>query len=186
LQSIKTELVLDIAALENRKKIFIEINIQLAKTLQILNNKITITTSERKTMSESFLNLEVLTPINKNTQRNDIKIANGAILRIDKALHQKYINYLELTSYNNDIIRKLGESLQQISIQDVSSNFDIVQNKSSTMYKFDFTEIKDNRLLKNAIQKSKRYRAVANLFMDAQMKEAKSLISEIDQTLAKN
>jgi len=54
--------------------------------VQLFNNSATINSREHELISNAFLGLQQLTPVNKNVQRNDINIANGALIRIDNAL----------------------------------------------------------------------------------------------------
>ena len=183
LKYIKSELSRDITDLTNRKTSFSAINTQLEKAITILKKNTTITIGERELISKAMRNLEILTPANKNTQRNDNKISNGSLLRINKTLNQNYIGYLETTNYNNNIISNLGGTIQNLAMQYVSPKFDIETNPSTTTYHFDFIEIKDDRLIKNAIAISLRYRYVAIFFVDSQIKTAQGLILDIDEIL---
>ena len=186
LKNLKTELSIDTTALSRKKISYLEINNNLNKTLQLFNNSNIINSSEREFISNAFSDLQVLTPSNKNAQRNDINIANGSLIRIDNTLNQKYLTYLENTISNNDIITKLGESLQLISIQHVSLKFDLINENSYIIYSFNYSEIKDDRLIKNAIAKSLSYRKVSIIRIESQMEMAIAILSTIDQILDSN
>ena len=130
----------------------------------------------------------MLTPINKNTQINNLNLANGMLMRIDKQLNQEYLNYLESTNYNNDIITKLGVTLQTISIQHVFSKFDFsTQPTSSTeielYYHFEYSEIRNDRLVKNSINKSLFYRSFCIKYAQWQKEIATKLLYDIDEFL---
>jgi len=183
LKYIESEISRDITELTSKKIAYSAMNTGLEKTLFLFKNNSAITIDERKHISKSINSLEILTPVNKNTQRNDIKIADGALSRINNALNQKYISYLETTNYNNNIIAKLGGTLQNLSIQYILPKFDIETDPTTATYHFDFIEVKDDRLIKNAIAKSLRYRYVAISFIDAQIKKAQDLIIDIDKIL---
>jgi len=74
--------------------------------------------------------------------------------------------------------------LQLISIQHVSPKFDIINSNSTLNYNFDYDEIKDERLIKNAIAKSLRYREVSINMIKSQMEIAITILSSIDKILS--
>lgn len=165
---------------------FLQINDNLNKTLQLFNNSATINPSERELISIAFGKLQVLTPVNKNVQRNDINIANGSLLRINNTLNQKYLTYLENTISKNAIITKLGESLQLIAIQHVLPKFDITPENLDLKYGFNYNEIKDDRLIKNAIANSLNYHRISISWMESQIEMATTILSTIDKILESN
>jgi hypothetical protein len=183
LKNLKEELSLDITALVKHIGKYKQLNSELQASLNILNDAETINQEQRELISKSFNILEILTPINKNTQRNDLQISNGSMHRISETLNQNFINYIDSTKTSIEIISKLGESLQLLSIHDVSPMFDLVTDGTRTTYSFDFDEIKNNRLVKNAISKSLRYRNISIQHMSSQIEKTQKLIYEIDQLL---
>jgi len=183
LKNLKIELSLDTIALSRKKMSFLEINNDLNKTLQLFNNSATISPTERELISNAFGDIEVLTPTSKNVHRNDISIANGSLMRIDNSLNQKYLTYLEYTVSNNAIIAKLGESLQLISIHDVSQKFDLTHENSYLKYSFNYDEIKEDRLIKNAIAKSLSFRRFSISWMESQIEMAITMLYTIDEIL---
>ncbi|MBN4047048.1 hypothetical protein JYU05_00720 [bacterium AH-315-P13] len=183
LKNLKTELSLDTIALSKKKMSFFKINNKLNRALQLFNNSATISTNERELISDAFGDLQVLTPTSKNVKSNDIGIVNGSLIRINNTLNQKYQTYLEYTVSNNAIIAKLGESLQLISIHHVSPIFDLTHENSSLKYSFNYDEIKDNRLIKNAIAKSLNYRRISISRMESQIEMATTILSTIDKIL---
>ena len=187
LKSLKTEISIDTTSLAKRQSDYLRINNKLKKILQLFNTSSKINHDEYEFISLALNNLLVLTPLNKNTQRNDINIANGTLIRIDKVLNQDYLNYIETTKSNNDIISKLGESLQTISIQDIASKFDITYtDANSIVYDFDYNEIRNDRLIRNAIAKSLHWRSISYNWMKGQKEMATNILTQIDYYLDKN
>ena len=122
---LRSELSLDIQALSEKREEYLRINNDLKSSYGLLKSKNEINEDETIIISNAFGRLAVLTPINKNSQRSDAKITEGSLLRLSPELNHKYIRYLEQTESRNDIISKLGETLQLIIIQDVYPNLDI-------------------------------------------------------------
>lgn len=161
LATLKTELTLDTIALSQRITQYKNINESLKNTFELIDAKTEITQNEYELISDALDVLEVLTPVNKNIQRNNLHLANGMLMRIDNQLNQDYLYYLEYTNSQNNIISKLGESLQAIAIQDFTPNFDLtISDENDLMYDFDFKKIRGNRLIKNALSKSMFYRTI--------------------------
>ena len=181
LETLRTELNLDTIALSQRISDYKNINLELKKTLDLFNLKTQITQNEYELISNALSRIEVLTPINKNIQRNDLPLADGMLMRIDNQLNQEYLNYLEITISKNNVISKLGESLQAIAIQDLSSNFDITTSDGNRLYyDFEFSNIRDNRLIKNALSKSIFYRTIYISWSQEQKDFATKLLLDID------
>jgi hypothetical protein len=184
LKNLRAELSIDTTSLAKRQSDYLKINNKLKKVLQLFNTTSQITQSEYHFISIAFSELQVLTPLNKNTQRNDINIANGVLMRIDKEQNQEYLNYLETTKSNNNIISKLGESLQAISIQDVASKFDqTYTDDKGIIYDFNYNEIRNDRLIRNAIAKSLYWRTVSINWMANQKEMATNILLSIDKYL---
>ncbi|HSH20362.1 MAG TPA: DUF6090 family protein [Draconibacterium sp.] len=181
LKNLKIELVNDTTVLSRRYSTYIEINNVLNKTLHLFENPVQLTDSDRWLISHSLINLEVLTPIYKNISRNDIVIAAGALTRIDVNLNREYLEYIEKTKSNNDIISKFGETLQTIVIQDVHPLVDLnYQDISGEMINFDFEKIRNNRLIKNALKKSIFFRNVYINWINGQIEQAEKLLAIIN------
>ena len=184
LETLKTELTLDTISLSQKISQYKNINLRLENTLELFNKKTQITQIEYELISDALGDIEVLTPINKNIQRNNLPLANGMLMRIDNQLNQEYLNYLENTISQNNIISKLGESLQAIAIQDLSSNFDITNTEENYLYyDFEFNKIRNNRLIKNALSKSIFYRTIYINWSQRQKDFAAKLLKDINRFL---
>jgi len=181
LKNLKIELVNDTTVLSRRCSTYIEINNALNKTLRLFETSVQLTDSDRWLISHSLINLEVLTPLYKNIGRNDIVIAAGALTRIDVNLNREYLEYIENTKSNNDIISKFGETLQTIVIHDVHPLVDLnYQDISGKMVDFDFEKISDTRLIKNALKKSIYFRNVYVFWINRQIEQAEKLLAIIN------
>jgi len=192
LETLKTELSIDITTLSERILDYKSYNLGLEQVLELFNSKTKITNEEYQIIADAFRRIEVLTPVNQNSSRSNLNITNGTLLRIDKELHQGYLNYIELTNSRNDITSKLGESLQSISIQHISPLFDLTTELSTSntkrlYYDFNYKTISENRLIRNAIAKSLYYRIVYVGWAENQKELAMNLLEDInDYLMAKN
>jgi hypothetical protein len=182
LKNLQHEIVLDTAVFADKTIEYKSINQQLEQTLQFLSRPTSINQSERQIMIEAISNLEVLTPSYKNIERNDVKLADGTLDKIDNQLNQEYLHYIEKIKSNNDIISKLGESLQFVAQHDVFPNVDL-DYFDGTKFHFDIEELKSNRLFKNAIHRSIRYRRVSINFMNSQKEQANELLTILNEEL---
>ena len=181
LENLRIELVNDTTVLSGRRSMHTEINNGLSETLQLFERTIQLSDSERWIISNALINLEVLTPVYKNIQRNDIVIAAGALTRIDVTLNRDYLSYIENTKSYSDVLSKLGESLQTITIQDVQPLVDLnYQDNSNKKVDFDFEKIRNNRLIKNALEKSVYYRNAYINWINEQIEQAENLLAKID------
>jgi hypothetical protein len=118
LKNLHSELKLDTTLLSERLAQYLDINGQLVQTLELLVGKSELTDKEYETISSAFANLPILTPIYKDTEKNNTKLADGTLLNINNQLNLKYMQYIEETKSYSEIINKLGETLQQVAIHD--------------------------------------------------------------------
>jgi len=187
LRSLDNEIVIDTAVLNSKKQEFNGYNNEIKNTLKLYDNAIQLSESEINTIGSSIRNIEKLTPYYKNVERNDIKLSEGVLERLDTALNQKYILYLEQTRLNNDVIRKLGESLQLIVIHDVNPKIDYNYfGISNNEVNFSFQEIRYDRMIRNALTKSISYRDLSINYIDMQIVLAADLLEIINRNLDKN
>ena len=113
-------------------------------------------------------------------------MAEGALDRIDAELNHKYILYVERTKSNNDVISKLGESLQLIVINDVGSKIEYHYfGNSGNEVEFDFEEIRNQRLIRNALNKSLSFRNLSITYINEQLSLAEELLAIINSNLDK-
>ena len=185
LNNLKAELSVDISSLTDRKSSFQSINDHIEKTIKLFDSGVqSLTPDERKEIVLALTRFQMLTPINKSVSRNDLFIAQGTIDRIDKDLNHRFLIYLQETQSINAAITKLGETLQQLEMLQVSPNVDYNYiNPMGNKVDFDFNENFNNRDIRNALQKSFGYRKGYMLEMSGKIEEAENLIGLIDNKL---
>ena len=186
LNNLKVELSVDISALRERKSQYQRINDNIKNTIKLFDGGVqSLTHDEHQEIVSALTLFQILTPINKNINRNDLVIAQGTIDRIDKELNRKFLTYLQGTQSINAAITKLGETLQQLEILHIHPNVDYNEiNPKANKVDFDFKEIFDKRGIRNALQKSFRYRGAYIRSMSGKIEDAENLIALIDNKLS--
>jgi hypothetical protein len=184
LNNLRYEIELDTLMIAERVIGFNRINEKLKQTLQFLKKPTGVNEKERQIMSMAINTLPILTPIYKNIEKNNIKLANGVLFNIDNELNIKYQQYIEKTKSNNDIISKLGESLQFDFLLDVNPivDLDIIDLSNPNIY-FEIEELRNNRLFKNAINRSIHHRNRSIEFMNYQKELAIELLEILYEKL---
>ncbi|WP_370476682.1 DUF6090 family protein [Tamlana flava] len=184
LSNLRNEIQLDTTAIFYRTNHYAQINDELKQALQFLNRPTEISENERQIISMAIVNLPVLTSLNKNVEKNNIQLANGTLLNINEQLSREYESYILTTKYYTDVTNKLGQSLQLIATRDVHPyvDLDYVSPGEEKVY-FNFEELKSNRLLKNAINKSIRYRGSYILSMELLRERAIKLLNILNEEL---
>jgi len=185
LNNLKVELSVDIAALNDRISRYQKINDVIKKTVALFDRGVQdITPEERRVIVAALSQFQILTPINKNSNRNDLVIAQGTIDRIDQELNRSFLTYLEETQTINAAITKLGETLQQLEVFQMHPNVDYNDiNPLADALEFDFGEIYHQRGIRNALQKSFGYRAYYINNMQVKIEDAQNLIAIIHRKL---
>ena len=187
LKSLKNEISTDTIFLNLKKQEFLGINDQIKTTLNLFDSSDNLSEAQYSIIGTSLRNLEMLTPYNKNAERNDIILAEGALDRIDAELNHKYILYVERTKSNNDVIRKLGESLQLIVINDVAPKIEYnYKDNAGNEVDFDFNVIRNDNLISNALNKSISYRNVSINYINEQLSLADELLDRINKKSGQN
>ena len=183
LKSLKSEITIDTTNLSKRTNDYSLRNNRISKTLVSLDTLVNINTKQYQEIVDAFLDMEVLTPVGKNLQKNDIALANGTLARIDQLLNDRYLAYLELTKSNNEIISKLGETLQLLTVQHILPVIDIQNDTISIDIQSEFNKIRHSRLLRNTLVHSMSKRQLHISFMESQLNNANALIVSIDSLL---
>ena len=188
LNNLKVELSVDISAFNERKSHYQRINDNIENTIKLFDSGVqSLTHDEHQKIVSALAQFEILTPINKNVNRNDLVIAQGTIDRIDKELNRRFITYLHETQSINAAITKLGETLQQLLILQILPNVDFNEiNPNANRVDFDFKEIYNKRGIRNALQRSFRYRRAYIGDMSRKIVDAENLINLIDNQLARS
>ncbi|WP_019671146.1 DUF6090 family protein [Eudoraea adriatica] len=185
LNNLKVELSVDISSLRERKSHYQRINDNIKNTIKLFDGGVqSLTPDEHQEIVSALTDFQILTPINKNINRNDLVIAQGTIDRIDKELNRKFLTYLQETQSINAAITKLGETLQELEILHIHPNVDYNEiNPKANKVDFDFNEIFNKRGVRNALEKSFRYRRAYIGDMSRKIADAENLIASIDDQL---
>ena len=107
--SLKQELILDTIQLSKKIADFSSVNENVIKGIALID-KFQHTEIEKNEFQSAIRPIMMLTPINKNTKKNDIKISSGIIENIE--FNNQLIEYYGEVDYYNDVMKKFGESLQ--------------------------------------------------------------------------
>ena len=185
LNNLKVELSVDIAALQDRIARYQKINEAIKNTLALFDRGLQdISPDEHHIIVSALSQFQILTPISKNSNRNDLIIAQGTIDRIDQELNRGFLTYLEETQTINSSIAKLGETLQQLEVLQIHPNvdYDNVSPPGDSL-EFVFEEIYHKRGIKNALQKSYGYRSYYIENMYGKIEDAQNLLAIIDRKL---
>lgn len=185
LNNLKVELSVDISAFNDRKSHYQRINDNIKNTIKLFDSGAqSLTDDEQQEIVSALSQFEILTPINKNISRNDLIIAQGTIDRIDQELNRRFLTYLQETQSINAAITKLGETLQQLLILQIQPNVDFNEiNPTANRVDFEFKEINKKRGIRNALQRSFRYRKAYIHDMSRKIADAENLITLIDEKL---
>ena len=184
LKNLRYEIELDTSVFADKIAEYNHINKSLIQTLQFLNRPTGIDENERQIVISAIQDLEVLTPSYKNIERNDSKLADGTLEYIDNDLNIKYQSYLENIKSNNDIISKLGESLQFVVLEDLYTKVDLdYAGLTDHQIHFDLEFLRKDRSFKNAINRSIGYRNVSIDFMTRQKEQAIELLKKLNEEL---
>ena len=109
--SLKQELILDTIQLSKKIKDFSSVNENVIKGITLID-KFQHTEIEKNEFQSAIRPIMMLTPLNKNTKKNDIKISSGIIENIE--FNNQLIEYYGEVDYYNDVMKKFGESLQSV------------------------------------------------------------------------
>ena len=149
--NLKEEIILDTLLLSNKIVVFEKINESISKGILLLNKK-THSDIETSNFENAISRIMILTPLNKNTNKNNSKISNGII--DDVNLNNLIMEYYEKINYHNEVMRKFGETLQLIYINQISPYIKI--NSQNREYSLGL--LKDNYAFNNAFYISLGYR----------------------------
>ncbi|MEH6746611.1 MAG: DUF6090 family protein [Maribacter arcticus] len=184
LSNLRYEIELDTLVFADKITEYNLINENLIQTLQFLIRPTGINENERQIVIKAISDLEVLTPGYKNIERNDLKLADGTLDFIDSNLNKKYQQYIERVKSNNDIISKLGESLQFVVLQDLYPKVDLdYAGLTDNRIHFDLEKLRNDRTFKNAVNRSIQYRNISILYMNNQKAKAYELLIVLKEKL---
>ena len=186
LMSLRKELVVDTSNFRGRFAYYRQVNDLIALGESIVRTQSDITIHQDSLLSKAIMQLAVLTPMEKNTNRSDLQISDGRLERISPEINELYMSYIEEVRAREKVVGKLGETLEQISLNYIypviRMNY-IKENIMESSISFDYSGIYNNFIILNAFNKSYIYRKVYLNHLTDLIDRATSLIMRIDSVL---
>lgn len=186
LNNLKGEIILDTLAFSSQIRWYNDLNENIRKTLIIIDTSEALNKEQTKLISKTIAEAEYLLPVKKNLDRNGLMVATGSIKRLNQDLHYNYLRYLESIDFSYDLTIKQADALVAIINNELYPSVDLnFTDDTKNRVALDFTTLKNNRTINNALQKSIYYRrAIINVNKPILIR-AKSLIKKIDDILDK-
>ena len=173
--SLKQELILDTIQLSKKIADFSSVNENVIKGIALID-KVQHTEIEKNEFQSAIRPIMMLTPINKNTKKNDIKISSGIIENIE--FNNQLIEYYGEVDYYNEVMKKFGESLQKVYLNQIIPYIRINSNNS---IEYSLSSLKKNNSFRNAFFISVAYRNQSIKFLEEQKNKAINLLVKIDK-----
>jgi len=172
----------DLIRINTKIEQFGEIN-EIIKSGKNLLIKSFLSEEDKNTFNITIDRFPILTPLNKDVERNNFLISNG-IIKSD-SLKMMVLEYYELTSYHKEVQTKFGETLQRLYTDQISPLVRFNQS-SNTTKEYSLKKLQMSNTFNNALDLSIGYRNQAILFLQNQNEMAKKLIAIINKEFAKN
>ena len=172
--SLKQELILDTIQLSKKIADFSSVNENVIKGIALID-KVQHTEIEKNEFQSAIRPIMMLTPINKN-KKNDIKISSGIIENIE--FNNQLIEYYGEVDYYNEVMKKFGESLQKVYLNQIIPYIRINSNNS---IEYSLSSLKKNNSFRNAFFISGAYRNQSIKFLEEQKNKAINLLVKIDK-----
>jgi hypothetical protein len=173
--SLKQELMLDTIQLSRKIAELTTANDAVTKGIT-LTDKVNHTEIEKKEFQSAIRPIMMLTPLNKNTNKNDSKISSGIIENVQ--LNNQLIEYYEEINYHKEVMKKFGESLQSVYLNQIIPYIRLNPNKTID---YSLNTLKNNNSFRNAFYISTGYRNQSIMWLERQKNKAISLLSDIDK-----
>jgi len=173
--SLKQELIFDTIQLSKKIADFSSVNENVIKGIALID-KVQHTEIEKNEFQSAIRPIMMLTPINKNTKKNDIKISSGIIENIE--FNNQLIEYYGEVDYYNEVMKKFGESLQSVYLNQIIPYIRINSNNS---IEYSLSSLKRNNSFRNAFFISVAYRNQSIKFLEEQKNKAINLLVKIDK-----
>ena len=177
--SLKQELILDTIQLSKKIDDFSSVNENVIKGIALID-KFQHTEIEKNEFQSAIRPIMMLTPINKNTKKNDIKISTGIIENIE--FNNQLIEYYGEVDYYNDVMKKFGESLQSVYLNQI---IPFIRLNSNNSIEYSLSSLKNNNSFRNAFFISAGYRNQSIKWLEEQKNKAINLLGEIDKYIKK-
>lgn len=188
LLNLRQELRIDTTVFRSKIQNYEDINKDLWEADSLMRVKSVIDDFDRDIIASALRRLEQFTPIQKLTSSGDTEDGQARLERIDPELNLTYKSYLENLRYESIVRGKLGESLQLLIINHVYPFVDLDYFRLDGQFEwlhFDYSEIRNNRNIRNAMNKSFAIRSNYILTMKEQLKMVQEMMTSVNQLLPK-
>jgi hypothetical protein len=180
--ALNQELQIDIETFTEKKSLYIEINENIQATLKFIETYDEIGKEEEQIISEALKLLPWFTPIIKNTNKYDSIISEGKLENAYPKLNENLIRYLDNILQNSITYEKLGEFTHQIHIN-LHDRIRLKLNVVPRVVEFNFSEMKKDLEVYNALQKSFWWRDFYIIELEEVIVQAEELSKMIDEVL---
>jgi len=177
LENLKDEIILDTIQLSRKIDNFKRLNESVLKGVLLLN-KTEHTDSEKKDFQNAIERLQVLTPLYKNTNKNDSKISSGIIE--NNELNKLLSEYYEKINFHKAVMSKFGETLQLVYVSQITP---FIKFRYKNGFEYSLKLIKNNNAFNNALISSIGKRIQSIKWLEEEKKDAIKLLNFIEKQL---
>lgn len=169
----------DLSRINEKIENFSEINEVIKSGKNILSQSL-LSEKDKNTFNKTIARFPILTPLNKDVERNNFLISNG-IIKSD-SLKMMVLEYYELTSYHKEVQTKFGETLQRLYTDQISPLVRF-KHSSNDLVDFSLKKLQSSNTFNNALDLSIGYRTQSILFLETQKQMASELLSLIGKEI---
>ena len=169
----------DLSRINDKIENFSEINEVIKSGKNIISQNL-LSEKDKNTFNKTIARFPILTPLNKDVERNNFLISNG-IIKSD-SLKMMVLEYYELTNYHKEVQTKFGETLQRLYTDQISPLVRF-NHSSNDLVDFSLRKLQSSNTFNNALDLSIGYRNQSILFLETQKKIASELLSFIGQEI---
>ena len=169
----------DLSRINEKIENFSEINKVIKSGKNILSQSL-LSEKDKNTFNKTIARFPILTPLNKDVERNNFLISNG-IIKSD-SLKMMVLEYYELTNYHKEVQTKFGETLQRLYTDQISPLVRF-KHSSNDLVDFSLKKLQSSNTFNNALDLSIGYRTQSILFLETQKQMASELLSLIGKEI---
>ena len=177
LENLKDEIILDTVQLSRKIDNFKSLNETVLKGVLLLD-KTEHTASEKKDFQNAIVRAQILTPLYKDTHKNNSKISSGLIE--NNELNKLLSEYYEKINFHKAVMSKFGETLQLVYVSQISP---FIKFRYKNRFEYSLKLIKNNNAFNNALISSIGKRIQSIKWLEEEKKDAIKLLNFIEKQL---
>jgi hypothetical protein len=177
LENLKDEIILDTVQLSRKIDNFKSLNESVLKGVLLLD-KTEHTASEKKDFQNAIVRLQILTPLYKDTHKNNSKISSGLIE--NNELNKLLSEYYEKINFHKAVMSKFGETLQLVYVSQISP---FIKFRYKNRFEYSLKLIKNNNAFNNALISSLDKRTQSIKWLEEEKKDAIKLLNFTEKQL---